>query len=172
VSQTTVKLEDLKRPPPPGGFALPRLAGLIKAIFPRAVGAMFLWAAALKVWDESGVARVLEFNGVPQPLVPTAVSLVIMIESAVGLLLLLKPCMRLVLDAAALLLTIYVGQLLYLAAFRDAPNCVCLSAWRAYHDARFENLMGVGRNVCLIIALLWVRARTGKPTRVTELATS
>src|SRR5688572_6428400 len=122
---------------------------------------MFLWAASLKVWDESGVRRVLEFDGVPQPLLPAAVSLVIIVESAVGLLLLLKPSTRIVLDAAAALLTLYAAQLLYLAAFRDAPNCVCLSAWRAYHDARFENMIGVGRNACLILALLWVRAQTG-----------
>jgi hypothetical protein len=114
----------------------------------------------VKVWDESGVRRVLEFDGVPQALLPAAISLVIVVECAVGLLLLLRPTARFVLDAAVVLLTLYAAQLLYLAAFRDAPNCVCLSAWRAYHDARFDNLLGVGRNVCLILALLWVRARS------------
>jgi uncharacterized membrane protein YphA (DoxX/SURF4 family) len=160
VSPTLVKLEDPKRPSQRGGFGLPRLARFIQAVFPRAVGAMFLWAASMKVWDESGVRRVLEFDGLPQALLPAAVSLVIVVECAVGLLLLLRPATRFVLDAAVVLLTLYAAQLLYLAAFRDAPNCVCLSAWRAYHDARFDNLMGVGRNVCLILALLWVRARS------------
>ena len=172
MSETLVKLDDLKRPPRRGGFALPRLAKFIETVFPRGVGLMLLWAASLKVWDESGVSRVLEFDGVPQSLVPIAVSLVIVVESALGVLLLIKPKVRPVLDAAAGLLTLYAAQLLYLAAFRDAPNCVCLSAWRAYHDARFENLMGVGRNVCLILALLALRARGATRTSGTSPAST
>ncbi len=172
MSQTLVKLDDLQHPPRRRGFALPRLAGAIRVVFPRAVGVMFLWAASLKVWDESGVRRVLEFDGVPQALLPAAVSLVIIVECAVGLLLLLKPSMRIVLDAAVVLLTLYAAQLLYLAGFRDAPNCVCLSAWRAYRDARFENLTGVGRNVCLILALLWVRAQVTADTSGTSTAST
>ena len=118
---------------------------------------MLLWAASLKIWDESGVTRVLEFDGVPQTLVPLAVSAVIGVESGLGLLLMLRPKLRGVKTAAAVLLTAYTAQLAYLAAFREAPSCVCLGAWRAYRAARFDNLMGVGRNVCLILALLLVR---------------
>lgn len=159
VSETLVKLDEPKQRRQRGGFALPRLARFIVATLPRFVGILLLWAASLKVWDESGVRQVLAFDGVPESLLPTAVSLVIVVESALGVLLLLRPRSRAVLDAAIVLLAIYAAQLVYLAAFRDAPNCVCLGAWRAYRAARFDNLMGVGRNVCLVLALIWVRAQ-------------
>jgi len=160
VSETLVKVEEAKQRRQRGGFALPRLARFIVATLPRFVGLLLLWAASLKVWDETGVRQVLAFDGVPESLLSAAVSFVIVIESALGVLLLLKPRARAVLDAAIVLLAIYAAQLVYLAALRDAPNCVCLSAWRAYRDARLDNVMGVGRNVCLIVALIWVRAQS------------
>ena len=166
MSEASVNLDDLQRPPRPRGFVLPRLARVIEVTFPRALGAMLLWAASLKIWDESGVTRVLEFDGVSQPLIPLAVSLVIVVESALGLLLILRPGLCGVLKAAVGLLAAYTVQLAYLAAFREAPNCVCLGAWNAFRAARFDHLMGVGRNVCLILALLLVKVtRTSSASR-------
>jgi len=157
VSDASVNLDDLQRPTRPQRFALAGVAKFIEVTFPRAVGAMLLWAASLKIWDESGVTRVLEFDRVPQGLVPLAVSVVIGFESALGMLLILRPRLRGVTVAAMILLATYTAQLAYLAAFRDAPNCTCLGAWSAYRAARFDNLMGIGRNVCLILALLLVQ---------------
>jgi hypothetical protein len=154
VSEASVNLDELQRRPRPQGFALPRVAKCIDVLLPRAVGAMLLWAASLKIWDESGVTRVLEFDGVPQRLIPAMISAVIVVESSSGLLLILRPRWRGVVAAAVVLLTIYTAQLAYLAAFRAAPNCTCLGAWRAYRHAQFDHLMGIGRNACLILALL------------------
>jgi hypothetical protein len=157
VSDASVNLDDLQRQPRPQPFALPGLARVIEQGLPRALGAMLLWAASMKIWDESGVTRVLEFDGVPHAMIPLAVSAVIVVESGLGLLLILRPKLRGILLATIVLLTVYAAQLAYLAAFRAAPNCVCLGAWKAHHAARFDNLMGIGRNVCLIVALLLVR---------------
>jgi hypothetical protein len=172
VSDASVKLDELQHPPPPAGFALPRLAQFIEIVFPRMVGVMLVFAASLKAWDDSGVTRVLEFDAVPSPLIYPTISLVIVAETAIGLLLILKPRMRGILIAAVLLLSIYAAQLVYLAADAAAPNCVCLGAWKAYHAARFDNVMGVGRNVCLILALLWVRAQVATCTSGTSRAST
>jgi hypothetical protein len=102
----------------------------------------------------------LEFDGLPQTLIPLAISAVIVVESGLGLLLMLRPQVRGVKTAAVVLLTAYTAQLAYLAALREAPNCVCLGAWTAYRAARFDGLMGIGRNVCLILAMLLLRAHS------------
>lgn len=160
MSDASVNLDELDRRPRPQRFALPRLAKLIETAFPRALGAMLLWAASLKIWDESGVTRVLEFDGLPQTLIPLAVSAVIVVESALGMLLILRPKLRGLTTATVVVLTAYTAQLAYLAALREAPNCVCLGAWTAYRAARFDSLMGIGRNVCLILAMLLLRAHS------------
>ena len=166
MNDASVNLDDLQRPPQSHGFALPRLAKSIEMLFPRAVGAMLVWAASLKIRDESGVMRVLEFDGVPPPLIPLAVSLVIVAESALGLLLILRPRLKGVTEGTVVVLTAYTAQLAYLAAFGEAPNCVCLGAWNAYRAARFDHLMGIGRNICLILALLLVKViRTSGASR-------
>ena len=166
MSDASVNLDDLQRRPRSQGFALPGLSKFFQMTFPRAVGAVLLWAASLKIWDESGVTRVLEFDGVPQGLTPVAISLVIVVESALGMLLILRPRMRGITTAAIILLAVYTAQLAYLAGFREAPNCSCLGAWKAYRAARFDNLMGIGRNVCLILALMLVQVtRTSGTSR-------
>src|SRR5687767_23649 len=166
VTEAPVKVEEASGPSGPGlaeearrGFALPRLAWWIVEAYPRLLGATLLFTAATKALDESGVARVLEFDRVPGRVVPALVSLVIIVETTLGLLLILRPKLKWVLDAAMVLLAVYTVQLAYLFASRDAPACACLGQWQAYHAARFENAMGVGRNVCLMLALVWVRTR-------------
>lgn len=141
------------------GFALPWLDWIIYQTYPRSLGALFLVTAVQKALNSSGVERVLEFDGVPQTLTQPMVSIIIVIEAFLGVVLLLRPALKPVLDATMLLLTVYTLQLACLTASSEAPGCACLAAWESYKSARLQNLLGIGRNVCLILPLVWVRMR-------------
>jgi hypothetical protein len=154
------------------GFAVPWLARAILELYPRAIGALLSFTAIQKSLDGSGVARVLEFDRLPQVLVEPVVSAVIVVEAFLGVILMLKPRVRGALDATTCLLALYTIQLAYLALFREAPGCACLAAWEAYKSARVQNLLGIGRNVCLVLPLAWVRWQLTSPRRSDTSAAS
>lgn len=145
------------------GLALPWLARGIMQVYPRALGALFLLTAMQKSLDSSGVERVMEFNGLPQALISPLVSAVIVIEAFLGVVLLLRPMLRPVLLSAAALVGVYTLQLAYLASSAEAPGCACLAAWESYQSARTQNLLGVARNVCLTLPLLWIVSQLKRP---------
>ncbi len=124
-------------------------------IYPRMLGALLIFTAWQKALDGSGVARVLAFDRVPDSLIGVVTQLIMCIEAFLGFVLIIRPTIRPVLLCSAGLLGVYTIQLAYLAALQDAPGCNCLGAWESYASARTQNLIGITRNVVLILPLLW-----------------
>jgi hypothetical protein len=136
-----------------------RLNKILLAVFPRLLGALFIYAAGLKLYDPTGLDEVLEFDGLTTlRALDTARYAIVTVEIALGALLIFVPRWRFVLPAACLLLLIYSGQLAYLVFHKDAPACACLEPLDVVQDRdakRRQNIVGIARNCCLILAALW-----------------
>jgi hypothetical protein len=123
-------------------------------VYPRLVGGLLVYAAILKLWDNSGVWDVLEFDGIPAILISPLIYILATGEAFLGLLLIALPSLKWGLWCTVGLLGAYTLQLAWLAGSADAPGCACFGALEAYKNARTQNLIGIARNVCLALPLV------------------
>ncbi len=135
------------------------IVGWIENLLPRAIGAVFLYAGAHKAWDLTRTMRVLEFDGLPAPLVAPLANALWAIEVAVGLALLLGFARRRVIGAAVLLLLIFSVQLAYLIAAQNPPDCACPGLAMNFRSAKNTMVFGLVRNAVMAACLEWCRLR-------------
>jgi hypothetical protein len=135
-----------------------RVAGVLLQVFPRVLGALFIWTAIHKIISPDSIRPVLEFDRFPSALIQPAIFAVVAVEMALGLLLLAFRWKRsTVIVTSIALLVVYSAQLGYLLANDAAPSCGCAQAVLPGADeAHRHNLMGLIRNILLLIPATWV----------------
>jgi hypothetical protein len=135
-----------------------RVAAVLLQVFPRVLGAFFIWTGIHKIVSPDSIRPVLEFDGFPPALIQPTMFAVVAMEMALGLLLLAFRWKRsTVIVASIALLVVYSAQLGYLLANDAAPSCGCAQAVLPGADeAHRHNLMGLVRNILLLIPATWV----------------
>jgi hypothetical protein len=144
--------------PKPASFA-DRLAAVLVQVFPRIIGGLLIWYAINKLRAPESIETVLAYDGFPAAWLRPIAYAVIGAELLLGAMLLAFRWWRMtVTSAAIILLTIYTAQLGYLLTGADAPACSC-GGEQVLPDEdsiRRSNLLGIVRNILLIVPAAWV----------------
>ncbi|HVT89603.1 MAG TPA: MauE/DoxX family redox-associated membrane protein [Tepidisphaeraceae bacterium] len=133
-----------------------RAVTILVQVFPRLLGLMFLYAAVLKSIDRTNLQAVLKFDGFSRSISPVLAWIVIASEGLLGSMLIGLSPRKWLLGAAAGMLAIYTGQLIVLVASDGAPDCGCMQILTLIEQQqrdRHDNIMGLSRNIVLLLAL-------------------
>jgi hypothetical protein len=138
-----------------------RLMTFIVQLYPRLLGAIFIFPAVQKLRYPDAIREVLRFDRLPTSAVDSVAWTIVATEFLLGAVLIIWPTRR-VLLGSMILLAAYTAQLAYLLIRHGAPSCACLEGIVAYEDARRSNLLGFVRNICLLLAacLTWIQLPT------------
>jgi uncharacterized membrane protein YphA (DoxX/SURF4 family) len=131
---------------------------IVAQIFPRMLGLLLLLTGFQKILGADGLRNVLAFDHFPRIFLTPLLWSIIILEIAIGLLLLIWP-RRSILFAAIVLLALYTIQIIYLLVSHNAPYCNCIGGVLAFQNARRGNLLSLARNIFLITGawLIWIQ---------------
>ena len=130
------------------------VASLLGKWLPRCIGAVFLYAGALKLIKPTEIMIVATFLGLPFHLRPLFVISLALIEVWLGLALLIAPERRSSRWTAIGCLTVFMWYLIYLVNLADPPSCGCGGFLALFNSNRANAQFGLFRNVMLACALL------------------
>lgn len=131
--------------------------------------AVFLWAAARKAFDASGVraaaAYLIPHSSASDPLVMGLIAALDGLEAAIGLAHLTTPRSDAVVGVTLLTLLVFTGVQVRLMMDPLAPGCGCLGFPRIHGAGAPESWGGLLRNAGLIVCTLTLLESRRRPTR-------
>lgn len=118
------------------------------------IGLLLAWAAIAKAINSSSIVLVFLFDGLPNWSVKYLVWTLIACEIVLGGWLITGAKRRWAILSVIALFLIFTLQVGYLLVRTDAPTCGCIGKIMEFKEVRHNNIVSLGRNICLIAALL------------------
>lgn len=131
------------------------LQSLLARVILAVVGILLIYAAWGKAHDGTAFVRVMEFNGLAGPIVGVFYVGIIVSEVLMGQLLLRAHRPTLITVVSLLMFAMFTLQLIHLSISDAAPSCGCLGRALTSTSARTEAVLGIVRNVVIMVGLVW-----------------
>jgi len=148
------------------------------------IGLLFLFAALLKAQSaptfREVVGTIMKFawpgdGALPEQLRYPGISIItaftITIEASIAAMLFFSPLTRIGLKLAATTLVFFSLALGLILLMPNPPSCGCLGgAGTSSMDATTDAMVGIVRNVALVVLILWILKSTRQPSLDSERA--